>query len=307
MSARLGDYLRLVKFSHSVFALPFALMAAWIAADGLPAARTIAGVVVCAVAARTAAMAFNRLVDRRIDADNPRTARREIPAGVISAPAAMALIVASSAIFIAGAAYLNPLCGWLSPVVLLWLLGYSFAKRFTWLAHIWLGAALGLAPLGAWLAVRGDFSGSQAPALLLALAVTLWVAGFDLIYATQDAGFDRDRGLASIPARFGIATALRTSAVFHVATVALLAAVGWSADLSWVYGTGVLGATALLVLRASLGAPRRSVEGRRRVLHAERLGRDRSVRLGRTRSGLGVSRGTGSHRRFVRTPVEPPG
>lgn len=251
----LADYLRLVRFSHSIFALPFALMAAWIAADGWPSARTLLGVVVCAVAARTAAMAFNRLVDRRIDARNPRTRGREIPAGIVSPRAAGLVVLVSAAVFVAGAAFLNPLCGWLSPLVLAWLLGYSFAKRFTWLAHAWLGAALGLAPLGAWLAVRGDFEGSLALPILLALAVTVWVAGFDLIYATQDAEFDARHGLASIPARFGVAAALRVAALLHVATVLLLVAVGWTAGLSWPYGLGVLAAAALLVREHRLVRP----------------------------------------------------
>jgi len=255
MSARVTDYLRLVKFSHSVFALPFALMAAWIAADGWPDGRTLAGVVVCAVAARTAAMAFNRLVDRHVDAENPRTRSREIPAGVVSPGAAVGLVVVSAAVFVAGAAFLNPLCGWLSPLVLAWLCGYSFVKRFSWLAHLWLGTALGLAPLGAWLAVRGDFEGSLVPPLLLAVAVTAWVSGFDLIYATQDAEFDARRGLASIPARFGIAAALRLSALLHVVTVVLLVALGWSAGLSWPYALGVALAAALLVHEHRLVRP----------------------------------------------------
>ena len=167
----LARYLSLVRFSHSVFALPFALQGAWLAAGGVPDGASLALVVLCAVAARTAAMGFNRWLDRDIDAANPRTAGREIPAGLVSPAAALALVLASSAVFVLGAFALNPLCGYLSPAVLAVLLGYSAFKRFSALAHFVLGLALGLAPLGAWLAIRGDLSGDLRPVLLLALGV----------------------------------------------------------------------------------------------------------------------------------------
>jgi 4-hydroxybenzoate polyprenyltransferase len=203
VSAGPRAWLRLVAFEHSVFALPFALQGAWLAARGVPALRTLVLVVVCAVAARTAAMAFNRLVDARIDAANPRTAGRELPAGHLSPAGVGALVAASSAVFVAAAFALNPLCGRLSFAVLAVLLGYSLTKRVTSLAHLVLGASLGLAPLGAWLAVQGDLQGDLAVPLLLAAAVLFWVAGFDLIYSTQDEAFDRRAGLHSNPARHG--------------------------------------------------------------------------------------------------------
>ena len=203
--AALADYFRLVKFSHSVFALPFALQSAWLASRGVPEPRVLLLVVVCTVAARTAAMGFNRLVDAELDGQNPRTAGRELPRGVLQRGPVALLVLVASAVFVAGAFLLGPLCGWLSPLVLACLLGYSFTKRFTWLAHGVLGLCLGLAPLGAWLAVRGSLEGDLGPPVLLALAVLTWVAGFDLIYACQDADFDARRGLHSVPARFGVA------------------------------------------------------------------------------------------------------
>ena len=167
----LGRYLSLVKFSHSIFALPFALMGAWLAAGGPPAPRVLVLVVLAAIAARTAAMGFNRLVDRHIDAANPRTVQREIPSGQVSPRGAAGLVLVSAGAFVAVAFALNPLCGWLSPLVLAVLLGYSYAKRFTSLVHLWLGLALGLAPPSAWLAVTGTFDGDLAQPLLLAAAV----------------------------------------------------------------------------------------------------------------------------------------
>ncbi len=244
---RVADYLSLVRFSHSVFALPFALCGAWLAAGGPPALRTLALVVLCAVAARTAALAFNRLADARIDARNPRTAAREIPAGRIRRGAALALVLGSAALFTAGAILLNPLAGALALPVLAVLLGYSLMKRAHWSAHLVLGLALALAPLGAWIAVRGSIDASVAPVLWLAAAVLTWVAGFDLIYACQDAEFDRQSGLHSIPARFGIARALALSALLHAFTVAALLLVGWSAGLSWIWWAALALAAVLLL------------------------------------------------------------
>lgn len=244
---RASDYLRLVKFSHSIFALPFALQGAWLAAGGVPGLGTLGWIVVCAVAARTAAMAFNRLVDRHIDAKNPRTSSREIPAGVLAVREASLLVVGSSAVFCWSAFQLNSLAGWLSFPVLAVLLFYSYVKRFSFLAHIVLGIALALAPLGAWVAVRGDISGPLLPVLALALAVTTWVSGFDLIYACQDVDFDRDQGLHSIPARFGVPAALRLSTLLHIGTIVALAVVGVAAGLGWVYALAVSLAAGLLV------------------------------------------------------------
>jgi len=247
LSTRLRDLLSLVKFSHSIFALPFALQGAWLAAGGLPEGKTLLWIVVCAVSARTAAMAFNRLVDRDIDAANPRTAQREIPRGALRPGAVRLLVLGSSGIFVAAAFQLGTLPGWLSLPVLVVLLGYSLVKRVSYLAHVALGLALALAPLGAWVAVRGEIDGDLSAILLLALAVWTWVAGFDLIYACQDADFDAERGLHSIPARFGIAGALRTSSVLHAITVACLALVLWRGELGWIYGAAILAAAVLLV------------------------------------------------------------
>ena len=225
----------MVKFSHSIFALPFALSAAWLASGGLPDSRVLLLILLCTVAARTAAMAFNRLVDRRIDGLNPRTQNRELVSGEVSVFNATLGVLISAAIFIAGAFALNPLSGWLSIPVLAVLLGYSFTKRVTWLAHLVLGLALGLAPLGAWLAVTGDFEKGIASPLLLALAVMTWVAGFDLIYSCQDADFDRKQSLHSVPARFGIERALRWSIWLHIVTALALVAFGAVASLGGLY------------------------------------------------------------------------
>jgi len=239
MAATLRTYLELVRFSHTIFALPFALMAVLIAlaTDGgprlpagpLPWLRPLAGILVCMVTARTAAMAFNRLVDRGIDAANPRTASRHLPRGDIGVAEVTGLVAVSSLGFVAGTLLFLP--NWL-PValalpVLAWLLGYSYAKRFTMLAHLWLGVALGLAPVAAWIALRGEIvlkhPADLVPAVILGLAVAAWVAGFDTIYACQDAEFDASHGLRSIPARLGVPGGLRLAAVLHGLTLLLLA------------------------------------------------------------------------------------
>ncbi len=251
----IGRYLSLVKFSHSIFALPFALQGAWLAAGGVPELSTLALIVLCAVAARTAAMAFNRLIDRRIDAVNPRTSSREIPAGVIPADRVGLMVAFASAVFVGGAFALNPLCGWISPAILAVLLGYSFVKRFSAAAHGVLGLSLAIAPLGAWLAVTGSFTGDLRPVLLLAAGVLFWVVGFDLIYACQDAEHDRRVGLHSVPARFGIESALRLSALLHVLCVALFVGQGITAGLSVPFWAALGLATALLVWEHRLVAP----------------------------------------------------
>ncbi len=251
----IARYLSLVKFSHSLFALPFALMGAWLAARGRPEASQVVLIVAAAVAARTAAMGFNRVIDRHIDAANPRTKDREIPAGVISAASAWMLVLISSFVFIGVSFLLNSLCGKLSPLVLAVLLGYSFAKRFTSMVHLWLGAALGLAPLGAWLAVRGSLDGDLSQPLLLAGAVLTWVAGFDLIYSCQDAEFDAEQGLHSVPARFGRAFSLRASIVLHLLTVIALGALCLQADLGWIFMATVGIAALLLIWEHSIVSP----------------------------------------------------
>ncbi len=250
-----ADLLRLVRFSHSIFALPFALIAAWLAADGVPPTMRLVWILVCAVAARTSAMAFNRFIDRDVDAANPRTVAREIPRGAVSARAALALALGSGALFVAAAFALGPWCGWLSLPVLALLLGYSVAKRFTFAAHLWLGVCLGLAPLGAWTAVLGSPSGDLAVPLLLAASVMTWVAGFDLVYASQDADFDRAAGLHSLPARFGVARALAVSSGLHVLTVVCLAAFGTRAGLGAGFWCALAGASALLVWQHRIVRP----------------------------------------------------
>jgi 4-hydroxybenzoate polyprenyltransferase len=253
--AALRPWFALVKFEHSLFALPFALVSAWLAAGGLPEPRVLALVCLCAVAARTAAMGFNRWLDRDVDAANPRTQSRELPSGVVRASQVGALVVVSCALFVAAAWQLNALCGRLAPAVLAVLFFYSFTKRFTWLAHGFLGLSLALAPLGAWLAVRGDFEGDLAVPLSLAGAVLTWVAGFDLIYACQDAQFDRQAGLHSIPARFGVARALLAAKLAHATTIALLVATWWRAELGWIYLAAIGVAAVLLVHEHRLVAP----------------------------------------------------
>ena len=252
---RVREYFSLVRFSHSIFALPFALQGAWLASGARPRVLVLALIVVCAVAARTAAMAFNRLVDRDVDALNPRTRTRELPSGRLSTRGVSALIILSASIFIAAAFALNTLAGVLALPVIAILFTYSLVKRFSVLAHFVLGLSLALAPLGAWIAVRGDFSGDLRPILWLSAAVVCWVAGFDLIYACQDREFDRRTGLHSIPARFGIAFALNLSSALHVATVAALAMVAFTAQLSLVYWIAIALTAMLLVWEHRLVSP----------------------------------------------------
>jgi 4-hydroxybenzoate polyprenyltransferase len=252
---RVAPWFRLVRFGHSVFALPFALMAAWLAAGGVPRPRVFVLIVLAAVLARTAAMAFNRWLDREIDRANPRTAGRELPSGVL-APAAVLLVAGVASLgFVLVAFALNPLCGWLSLPMLAVLLAYSATKRVTWLSHLVLGLALGLAPLGAWLAVRGDFTGDLGLPLFLALGVATWVAGFDLIYACQDADFDRRARLFSFPARFGVARALACSSILHALAFACLFVVGLRAELGVAFYAALALTACLLVWQHRLVGP----------------------------------------------------
>jgi len=255
MGTALRKLLSLVKFSHSIFALPFALQGAWLASDGLPEPGRLGWIVVCAVAARTAAMAFNRLVDRRLDGANPRTRGREIPSGAVSPGTAGALVLGASLVFLGGAWALGPACLALAPLVLAVLLGYSTFKRFSALGHFVLGLALALAPLGAWLAVRGDFEGDLAPVLLLAAGVGVWVAGFDLIYACQDAEHDARVGLHSIPARLGVGRALVLARVLHLLALGAFFAEGWWGGLGTAYWIALALAAVLLAWEHSIVAP----------------------------------------------------
>lgn len=244
---------RMIKFSHTIFALPFALAAAAIAArdHGLTWDRVLA-IVVAMAGARTAAMGFNRVVDRRIDARNPRTATREIPSGKVPVKTAVALVLLSCAVFVAAAAYLGPLCLWLSPVALALVLGYSYTKRFTWLCHVFLGFAIAAGPAGAWIAVTGSLT---SPALWLVLAVTTWIGGFDILYALADREFDSEAKLHSIPARFGVSRSLIISGVLHVITVGALLQTGFTANLGTIYFAGVAVIAAILVWEHSLVRP----------------------------------------------------
>jgi len=237
-------FLSLVAFSHTVFALPFALLAAVLAAGGVPPFRTLVGILAAMVGARSAAMAFNRIVDRDVDARNPRTARREIPRGAVSVAAAGAFCALSAAVFVAAARFLNPLCLALSPLALAIVLGYSFTKRVSALSHLVLGLGLAIAPVGAWIAVTGRLA---ATPVVLGLSVLFWVAGFDVIYSLQDEAFDRAHGLFSLPARVGARRALDLSTVFHAVSLALLYGVFVLAGGGLLFGAGVVLAGVFLV------------------------------------------------------------
>jgi 4-hydroxybenzoate polyprenyltransferase len=246
-------YANLVKLPHTLFALPFALVGVVLASYVKDVTvATILWVAVAFTSARFAAMAFNRIVDRRLDAMNPRTATREIPAGVIGVREAGLAVALASAVFLVAAWRLNPLCLVLAPVALIWVLGYSYTKRFTRWAHVVLGLGLGIAPVGGYLAVTGAWSDPWWMLPTLAIAVMTWVAGFDVLYALQDVAFDRQTGLHSIPAALGETRAVLVARVFHAATVVALAAVGVAVNGGWVYWIGVTVVAALLVYEHSL-------------------------------------------------------
>ena len=232
-------YLELVKFSHTIFALPFALAAMLVAAKGLPEIRIFWWIVVAMIGARTAAMGFNRIVDREIDARNPRTSRRELPAGKVSLSGAISLVVVASLLFFVAAWQINSLALLLAPLTLFALFFYSFCKRFTSLSHFVLGLCLGIAPVGAWVAVTGKIE--WAPCVLCA-AIIAWVAGFDMIYATMDVEFDRQTGLNSMVTKLGVARALNFARVLHLAFLALLIWFGLLTGLGALY----YGAVALI-------------------------------------------------------------
>jgi 4-hydroxybenzoate polyprenyltransferase len=242
----------MIKFEHSLFALPFAFLGALLAAQGWPTGRQILWIVVAMVAGRSAAMAFNRIADRGYDAANPRTAQRELPTGQLSLGFAWAFTLVSAAALVFAAWQLNPLALKLSPLVLAVLFFYSYTKRFTTLTHWVLGACLGMAPAGAWVAVRGSL---DWPILPLSLAVLCWVAGFDIIYACQDVEFDKKAGLFSLPERIGIAGALWVSRGLHVVMVALLVWLAMQAALGWLAFVGLAVVAALLAYEHSLVKP----------------------------------------------------
>lgn len=251
-------YGRLIRFSHTVFALPFALASVALAWPSHPVTpRTLLWILVAMVGARSAAMGFNRLADRKIDARNPRTQGWEMPQGKVKIGEAVALTVLSSAVFIYAAYRLNPLCLALSPVALAIVFSYSLTKRFTWSSHLFLGLSLSLAPAGAWLAITGspqNLSDLLTP-LLLGLAVLFWLAGFDIIYSLQDYEFDRSHGLYSIPVRFGVAWALRFSSLSHLLTVIFLTLVGLHAGLGVIYWSGMIAVALILFWEHRLVRP----------------------------------------------------
>jgi 4-hydroxybenzoate polyprenyltransferase len=249
--AGVATYLSFIRFSHSVFALPFALTGALLAWQIAPFEwRQIVWVIVAMVSARSAAMGFNRLVDARMDALNPRTAMREIPTGALGRREATLFVVVSSAIFVFSAFQLNWLCGMLSPVALLIVFWYSLAKRYTSYTQAFLGLAMAVAPVGGWLAAGGPITAPEP--WLLGLAIGLWVGGFDILYACQDVDFDRGHGLKSIPVRFGVARSLAISRVMHVATIAAMTALGVLVPLGSIYFAGVAMVAALLFYEQSL-------------------------------------------------------
>ena len=229
-------FLEMIKFSHTVFALPFALTGALLAARGLPAWQQLFWIVLAMVGARTAAMGLNRLIDAEIDARNPRTAGRAIPAGLIGKGATALFIALSLALLLAAAARLNPLCLKLAPVAVFFLVLYSFCKRFTALAHVVLGICLAAAPIGAWIAIRGTV---ELPALILGGIVLFWVAGFDILYALQDLEFDRSAGLHSIPVALGVNGSLWAARLFHLVMLGLLTALPAVMGLGTIFLTGV--------------------------------------------------------------------
>jgi 4-hydroxybenzoate polyprenyltransferase len=251
--SRLRHFLDAIKFEHTVFALPFAYIAMVLAADGWPGGRVVLWVTLAMVGGRTLAMSVNRLADRFVDAANPRTAGRHLPTGLLTPGQVGAAAVAAAALFFLSAWMLNPLCLLLSPLAAVFLVGYSYTKRFTWLSHWILGFTDGIAAAGGWIAVRGAF---EPPAFVLWFALTVWIAGFDLIYACQDVDFDRRARLCSVPARFGIEAALDLAKLCHVLTVVAFAALGWMMGLGLLYWAGVLVVAGLLVYEHSLVSPR---------------------------------------------------
>lgn len=242
----------MIKIEHTVFALPFAYVGALIAKGGNPGWDKLFWITIAMLGARTAAMSLNRVIDRHIDANNPRTVGRAIPQGLLSVAEVWGYVLGSFLLLFLAAAQLNPLCVKLMPIAVLFLAIYPYTKRFSWLCHVVLGISLGLAPLGAWVGVNGTID--LAP-IMLALGVTFWCAGFDVVYACQDFDFDRQVGLHSVPARFGLKKALWISSAFHVLAIIFLATTGIMLSLGVFYMVGVVIAAALLWYEHSLVKP----------------------------------------------------
>ncbi len=250
------DFLELIKFEHTIFALPFAYLGMLLAAEGWPSWSQFIWITIAMAAARTLAMGSNRITDRWIDSRNPRTAQRPLITGAISSQTAWTGTIIAAIILAIAAWQLSPLTFLLLPGAYLFLIGYSFTKRFTWISHFILGITDGLAPIGAWAAIRNSlFTTQDLPAWILLGVVTFWIAGFDMIYACQDVDFDRQEGLQSIPARFGIQPALQYSSICHVITILLLITLGVVYGLVWPYWIGILVVSGLLVWEHKLVKP----------------------------------------------------
>jgi len=249
---KLKSYGELVMFSHTLFSLPFALIGMIWAAQGLPRAVTILWILIALIGARNGANALNRIVDKDFDKKNPRTANRHMPKGEVKNYEAWGIVLLCFSIFILAAYMLNPLCFMLSPVALFLFIIYSYTKRFTWLCHLVLGVTCGGAPVGAWLAVTGEFA--LAP-IVLGAVVTLWIAGFDIIYATQDIEFDREIGLFSIPAKFGLKGSLYISSLFHFIMILLLISLYFIMQTGWIYLLGIFISSILLTLEHYIVSP----------------------------------------------------
>lgn len=246
---KVSIYFRMVKFSHSVFALPFAFTAAIIAASGIPTVTQIFWIVVAMVGGRSGAMGLNRIIDRHIDQANPRTASRELPKGLIGVREAGFFVIISFGFMIYASYMLNPLCLMLSPVAIAILILYSYTKRFTWASHFFLGIAISAAPIGAWIAVRGTF---DIEILVLGCAVVFWLAGFDILYALQDRAFDKKYGLYSIPQTFGVRNSLRLSRIFHVIAFLFLFVNAFVFGLGGFYWAGLFLVAGLFLYEHSL-------------------------------------------------------
>lgn len=248
----IASYLRMIKFSHTLFALPFAFTSAILAAKGVPALKEIFWITIAMIGARSGAMGMNRIIDRKIDAANPRTKERELPSGVIKLKEAVLFTAFSLIVFLVAAYMLNPLCIKLAPVILIILFIYSYTKRFTWLSHLFLGLTISLAPLGAWIAITGKINVEILP---LMIAVVFWLAGFDIIYALQDIDFDRQNALYSIPQRFGVEKALIIARSCHLLTWILLLMTGEIFDLGYIYYLSMIIIAGLLIYEHSIVKP----------------------------------------------------
>jgi 4-hydroxybenzoate polyprenyltransferase len=245
-------YYRLVKFEHTIFALPFAYVGAFLAVDGVPSAHDLLWITLAMVGARSLAMALNRLIDARIDAANPRTASRELPSGALTVPAVLAFCLAALALYVVAVFELDPLVRWLAPIPVLAFVVYPYLKRVTWTCHLWLGAVDGLAPVGAWAAIKGTLPWQS---WALGAAVAAWVAGFDLFYSLFDVDVDRSQGLHSWATRFGERGAFAGARALHLATLALLVAAGVGLHVGVLYWLGVIAVAGLLLYEHSLVRP----------------------------------------------------